>query len=895
MQVLERFAEFGWQPFVAPAETFEFFAVSGVFKRASVDVTRRGSEVVDDGSTPPHIAQRNALFDVCVKSGLAHIVVAYVRAEEHEAAAFGGARNYVLKEPIAVQQWVRRRVSDIESSVNELVAEQNFHGGHSHEEAVGQSLEEDVRVLDGMRMITMALIERLKDGTREFSRYSMVANGDVVADNISALEDTELLRLTTAGIHRLLELLTQIQSSVSIVHCLLWLKEHTGVTVDQEAFAAFYEQARSHRVSYREQFEEVYTADLSSVAGRRDLPMVLIEHVMQSAGIQATQFGGSSCPPTRLGQLIQLLKIPSIQEDVVAFYGAEVDREPIEGYFRVQVAIVLYFCLDRAYLGSFSAQVHHGMTFAHKMRRLADSLSAELCVRDDMKLTLLALWLIENAVAVKTASSEHVAALYEYAIGLLQQSSAMHLHQKYDLETDLIFHILETLVHRGECVFAWKVWNTFGLELDQSVPPAAAELAVVISLELDMWERALSLVRSQSRQDLLPLVFQWLTKSHRLKELVQGVTFLPQEEARFHAFMMDHTDVKDEDDAVLHYECIKRVDLLVMYYILRHKFKEAWDVHHEHLALIRSATAGNTHVATTVLNQPSFQIRMALLSNMCPEPAPREYKHKSARLALSAGSTNLGGRRSIRRGGGAEDHPMRAATEKDEDGNLSDESMEAVPDFSSRVDQASNSQSFGATGSFGYSPGVLSGKASQSRVSSEKAPSGDSTQQAFGVDSDVTPSPAVGKTNGVADGSIPSSSESEFSVLTRPKTMSSTEPRRLIFSAPSSPATFNDNRPFSASSSSVPSIEQPVAPFGGTLCSFLKGSCSLLVLTALLCCIDRRPLGALPIRSRLNHNFSPGPFAPPSPGVSNDGTCLLLLWHDRTSAVLADARGHIVV
>lgn len=818
-QVLERFADSGWQPFVAPAETYEFFAVAGVFKRASVDVPMLPHHLADaagdsggGGGVPHHIAQRNALMDVCVKSGLAHLIVAYVRAEEASATAFGGARNYVLKEPIAVQQWVRRRVASIERGMNEMVAEQQFHVSHSQEEANAQTLAEDVRQLNGMRMIAMALVERLKDGSREFSRAAMVANGDVAMDNADALEDTELARLTSAGIQNLLELLTQIQSLIAVAHCLIWLEEETSsLSVDPKLYTAFYEQARAQRVSFRGQFEDVYGSNLSSVSSHQESPVLLIELVMQSAGLHPRHFGGGSCPPTRVGQLVQLLRTPTIQEDVVAFYSSEMDREPIEGYFRVQVAVVLYFCLDRAYLGKLEQQTHTGLQLAHQMRGLADSLAAELCVRDDMKLTLLALWLIENAVAIKTPSSDHVAAIYEYAIGLLQQSSAMHLHQKYDLETDLILHILETLAHRGECVFAWKVWNTFGLEFDQSLPAAAVEMAVVISLELDLWERALALIRSQTRPDLLPLVFQWLTKTHRLKELVQGVTFLPEEEAGFHAFMMDHSDIQDEDRAVLHYDAIKRVDLLIMYYILRHKYKEAWGVHHEHLALIRSATAGDTQVAASVLNEASFQIRSALLSNMCAEPTPRQYKHRGGVGGSSSGPAHV---HSSRQDGDQSMHLIGDG--RDEHFSSFDRTMAATPASITRVDHAGSTSHSGkvgeSVGSFEYCPGVFSGRVPQSTNKLRGSAVSDADSNGVATAEGVQPPASA---NGNAE-SVDSSADSEFAALTRPKTSLSTEPRRLNFSPAASPTAFSgDSRPSSAPPSGAPTPQQLVAPFGG--------------------------------------------------------------------------------
>ncbi|RLN97239.1 hypothetical protein BBJ28_00010390 [Nothophytophthora sp. Chile5] len=621
--VFERFAEFGWQPFVEPAETYEFFSVSGIFRRANVDASLH---VVQPGAQ--HLVQRSALFDVCLKSGLAHLVVAYIRAEEPRAfqpeGAFAGVKNYVLKEPIAVQQWARRRLEAIEHGVNEMVTEHQYSGHDSPRDATAEALEEEIRQLNGLRMVLIALTERLQDGSRQASHRS--GGMDVGSD---ALDETELMRLTTAGIANLLQLLVRTQSVSCACNCMLWLNEHQ-VVVDNAVYDAFYSKARSLRTTYREQFEEVYGSNLSSVSGLAE-PMLLIEHVMKSASVSLENLGGN-CPPTQLGQLLQLLQTPSIQDDVVQFYGDEIDREPLEGYFRVQVALLLYFCLDRAYLSELKQHAHSGVRIAHKMRALADSLAAQLNVRDDMKLTLLALWLVENAVVVKTSGDDQVAAIYENAISLLQQSSAMHLHQKYDLEADLILHLLETLVHRGESLVAWKVWNTFGVELEQS-PPAATELVIVISLELDLWERALSLLRSQNRPDLLDLVFNWLMKSHRLKELVQGVTLLPREEKLFHTYMMESNVMTDSD--ILRDDNIKRVDLLVMYYILRNKYEEAWDVHHEHLALIRATTSGDTQVAMVVLNYPSLRIRASLLANMCAEPPPKEYTHRGRSADVS--------------------------------------------------------------------------------------------------------------------------------------------------------------------------------------------------------------------------------------------------------------------
>ncbi|GMF29370.1 unnamed protein product [Phytophthora lilii] len=765
------------------------------------------------------LVQRSALFDVCLKSGLAHLVVAYIRAEEAQAlqpeGAFAGVKNYVLKEPIAVQQWARRRLEAIEQDVNEMVSEQQYSGRESPRAARTEAVEEELRQLNGLRMVLIALTERLKEGSRQ-AAYS---SGGVDADG-NVLDETELKRLTTAGIQNLLQLLARAQSVAYACNCMMWLNEN-GVAGDAEEYKSFYGQARSLRVTYREQFEEIFGSKLSSVSGLKD-PMLLIEHVMKSAGIAPENLGGS-CPPTQLGQLLELLRTPTIQEDVIQFYGDEVDREPIEGYFRVQVALLLYFCLDRAYLSMKKQRTHSGAQIAKKMRSLADSLAAQLNVRDDMKLTLLALWLVENAVVVETSGDDQASAIYESAISLLQQSSAMHLHQKYDLEADLILHLLETLVHRGESLVAWKVWNTFGVELAQS-PPAATELVVVISLELDLWERALSLIRSQKRSDLLGLLFSWLMKSHRLKELVQGVTLLPAEEQLFHSYMLESNVFEDED--ILRDENIKRVDFLVMYYILRNKYEQAWDVHHEHLAMIRALSRGDTEIAVAALNQPSLRIRAALLSNMSAEPPAKSYPHRSRNS-------------NVRNGDQQRQQPTKPALLENEDmEDVSDHETSAssvsAPAVSSPMEthteqkdvtSASNAfvsaqaehlthfQDMAEAGEFDYSPGIFSSRHGSSVITrSIESPAPLATGQ-------KTPTPTKGKgkgkasTNDISIGSIDDSPESALHALTRPSPVVTTPAgsrgiARQALNFGSSPA-----KPSSAPTTPLQSLVSPLGDF----------------------------------------------------------------------------------
>ncbi|CAI5719210.1 unnamed protein product [Peronospora destructor] len=829
LPVFERFAELGWQPFVDPAETFEFFSVSGVFHRANVNTTLHTGQ-----SNAHNLVQRSALFDLCLKSGLAHLVVAYIRAEEPQSQpedAYTGVKNYVLKEPIAVQQW--------------------FSGRESPRTPKTEVVEEELRHLNGLRIILIALMERLKEGSRRAAyRYN---NADVEGNMV---DETELIRLTTAGIQNLLQLLSRTQSAACACNCMLWLNENE-VVANSEMYDAFYSKARSLRVTYREQFEEVYGSKLSLINGLKE-PMLLIEHVMKSAGIPLEDLEGS-CPPTQLRQLFGLLKASSIQENVVHYYGDEVDREPIEGYFRVQVALLLYFCLDRAYLSVWKQHTQSGARIANKMRSLADSLAAQLNVRDDMKLTLLALWLVENAVVVKTSGEDQVAAIYENAIGFLQQSSALHLHQKYDLEADLILRLLETLVHRGESLVAWKVWNTFGVKLEQS-PSAATELVVVVSLELELWERALSLIRRQKRPDLLGLLFNWLMKSHRLKELVQGVTLLPAEEKLFHVYMMESHVITDED--VLRDDNIKRVDFLVMYYILRNKYEQAWDVHHEHLAMIRAMSGGDTEIAMAALNQPSLRIRAALLSNMCPEPPSKSYLQRNRNV-----NTRIEGRQ--RR------HSTKPALlENEEMEDTSDPDILAPAPFApmesrsievcteekqvastrralvcAKTEQMAHLQEIVETGEFNYSPGIFSSRQGSSvPILSTEPPTPLTTDKMT-----ATPMRGRGKGKMSADGTsaepLDSSQNSPLHTLTKLNSVvtPSTGPRGIARQA----LNFGQSSAMHSSAPSTP-LQPLVSPFG-----------------------DRRPVGPASIRTKINPTIAYTSLPPPvskAAGSTNDFT-----------------------
>ncbi|CAH0484973.1 unnamed protein product [Peronospora farinosa] len=840
LPVFERFAELGWQPFVDPAETFEFFSVSGVFHRANVDIS------LHTGQSNAHIlVQRSALFDVCFQSGLAHLVVAYIRAEEphlQPEEAFTGVKNYVLKEPIAVQQWARQRLDFIEHKVDEMVNEQQCSGRETPKTEI---VDEELRHLNGLRMILIALTERLKEGS---CQAACCFNNADAEDNM--VDKTELVRLTTAGIQNLLQLLSRTQSAACACNCMLWLNENE-VTANNEMYDAFYSKARSLRVTYREQFEEIYGSKLSSVSDLKK-PMLLIEHVMKSAGIPLEDLEGC-CPPTQLRQLFRLLRASSIQESVAQFYGDEVDHEPIERYFRVQVALLLYFCLDRAYLSVWKQHTQSGAQIANKMRSLADSLAVQLSVRDDMKLTLLALWLVENAVVVKTSGEDQVAVIYENAIACLQQSSAMHLHQKYDLEADLIFRLLETLVHRGESLVAWKVWNTFGVKLEKS-PPAATELVVVISLELEFWERALSLIRRQKRPDLLDLLFNWLMKSHRLKELVHGVTLLPTEEKLFHAYMMESNVITDED--VLRDDNIKRVDFLVMYYILRNKNEQAWDVHHEHLAMIGAMCGGDTEIMRAVLNQPSLRIRAALLSNMCPKPPSKSNSQRSRNAKIRIEGRQ---RRDFTK-------PALFENEEMEDIFNSDTPVPAPAPMESSFMEL---QRMAKTGELNYSPGIFSSRQGFSvRTRSTEPPTPLVTDKMT-----LTPMKCKGKDKMSADDTyaepVGSSQNSPLHTLTKlnPIVTTSTGSGGMARQA----LNFGQSPAMHSSAPSTP-LQPLVSPFG-----------------------DRRPLGKAPIRTKINSTFaytSLAPSASKAAGSTSDFTLKPRKNNDSTTddISLAEAR-----
>uniref|UniRef100_A0AAV1V605 ELYS-like domain-containing protein n=1 Tax=Peronospora matthiolae TaxID=2874970 RepID=A0AAV1V605_9STRA len=878
LPVLERFAEFGWQLFVEPAETFEFFSVSGIFQRENVDVSLQAEH-----AGAQLLVQRSALFDVCLQSGLAHLIVAYIRAHEAPAdpqSVFVDAKTYVLKEPIAVQQWVRRRLEAVEHDVTLLIAhEQEDRVHEAPDTVVIEAMDGALRKLHGLRTVLIALLKRLKEGSHQAACYTtgVDAEGNV-------RKETELARLTTQGIQSMLHLLCRTHSMACACDCILWLHEN-NVAGECDMYNEFYSEARSLRVTYGEQFEEIYGNKLSCSSTLKE-PVLLIEHVMKSAGIPLDELGGS-CPPTRLRQLLEVLQASTVQEDVVQYYGDEVDSEPIEEYFRVRVALLLYFCLDRAYLSVWKHRIECGAQIAKKMRAFADSFAAQLSVRDDIKLTLLALWLVENAVVVKTSSDDEVAAIYENAVGLLQLSSATHLRQTYDQDIDLILYLLETLVHRGERLVAWKVWNTFNFDLTQS-PPAATDLMVVISLELDSWERALSLIRSQKRPDLLDVLFNWLMKSHRLKEIVQCVTFLPAEEELFHTYMMESNVTKDED--ILRDENIKRVDFLVMYYVLRNRHQQAWKVHHTHLAIIRAMSRGDTEIAMATLNQPSLRVRAALLSNMCAEPPSESSLHQNIDL-----SAQMEGRQHFTNSALFESDAMEDVSDPDTPALATSASVDSCSTevrydekrvasagafVSAPTDHSTHSKEMAEAGEVDYFPGMFSSrqptgtptrcvKASSPLVTDEKT----STRSKDKGREKTT-------FGDISVESIDSSTDVSLNLLTTPNPRA-TDPTGSQ-DVGDQATKFGSSLAKASSASSTP-LQSFMSPFG-----------------------DRRPLGTPPVRSKIHPTFAFTSLTPPAPNVagSTDDFSLKPHYIDGTNSnsfpgetqdhtmVTADARGN---
>lgn len=601
-----------------------------------------------------------------------------------------------------------------------------------------------MRELSGLRAIAIALVGRFKEGAQQLEADAIVGrsvNGPTGQRPEEALRQTELVWLTKDGIQNLLDVLFRIQSITLTHQCVQWFTERE-IYFDADQYHEFYYQARSARASLRQSFEGGYDVVMSSISNSDiAFPSLLIELVMQSANLSQQM----PLPPNNALDLFKLLQAPTVQDEMVRAYAEDVGTEPVEVLFRVPAALLLYFALDMAYvsLAESRKHSHHGWSGSDLVAEfidIADSFAAQMDVPDDMKATLLALWLIENAVNVRLTSNDEVGPIYHGAVTRILESSAIHLQRKAGLEADLILYMIETLVHRGESSVGWKIWTAFDMVLSE-LPAVATEYVVMVNLELTAWERALSLLRNQNRLDLFELVLKWLVKSNRMKELVHYTTLSKDEERIFDDFMMGGRVLSE---AVLHEGSIRKADLLVMYYVLRNDFDKAWAVHHEHLALIRESTSGNTNVALAVLHQQSFRIRTGLLENMKPEPVStahtQGYKFKRSFKPTQPMDTDL---LMIGSASGFPilQHPEPSASEDDEQMSddvpfLSSAPASEIPIIAPPT-QTMDSGASSATGQAApqmppsYSPGIYSSRSSQPRANSiTKSPLRESVKDA---------------------------------------------------------------------------------------------------------------------------------------------------------------------
>ncbi len=372
--------------------------------------------------------QRMALFDLCVRSGLTYLIVAYVKAEQptdSKDAIVG--RNYVLREPVAVQRWIHRRVNVLEKHVNSM-------SGKSI--ASFDSMDNELRELSGLRAIAMALLQRLTDASNELSAasHTLHLQSSNSLSHQELLQQTELTRLTSEGIDHLLEILYRIQSIHLVSDCMAWLQEHQ-LTFEKELYQEFYYQARTTRSSLRQTFEGAYHVALSSIS-HSDIsyPSLLIEMVLQSANVDHQL----PLPPTKLSDLFQLFHSSSIQEEIAHYYDPT--NEPVEMYFRIQVSLMLYFCLDMSYLHRTKNQNKWtGSELVSYLTNISESFAAQLNVPMDMQHSILAMWLIENAVTVTLIEEEEVASLYQSAVmHLIDAREVQQVSFKAESESEFI-------------------------------------------------------------------------------------------------------------------------------------------------------------------------------------------------------------------------------------------------------------------------------------------------------------------------------------------------------------------------------------------------------------------------------------------------------------------------
>nr|CCA24188.1 conserved hypothetical protein [Albugo laibachii Nc14]CCA26554.1 conserved hypothetical protein [Albugo laibachii Nc14] len=608
LPVLEHFGELGWQPFAEPAETYEFFMTSGLFKRARL-TEQESTKTLDN---IPVLVQRNTLFEICVCAGLGSLVAAYILAEENgfECSPFGrnlGHKIYVLKEPIAAKQWVRRCVEKLERNLEQIISEfdecclQRIECESLKIADDIETLQSDIRQSNGLRLILLALLDRFYSAT-----HSTLDGMD---------EETELAELTSAGTEELLKLLYRTQAISYKSQYVSWLLENNNYLLTENEYTMHYKNVLSHRAAFVRQFHERHGPAHSELLGELE-QQLMIETVMKNAGIQPYSVFAEGSPPLKVETLLQVLHRTEPVDQFMEQYIYEMRHEPVESYFDVSVAFLFYFGLDRTWICSFSRQQRLELDdFLCKFRQLGDSLASILGLREDMKLTLLAIWLIENS-SILYGDESLINGFYHYAVPLLAQASAMHLQSADDLEDSAMIHVVQTLLQRGVAPLAWKVWHFFGL--NDTNTDAKSESAILLALEMNQWEQALMLMRRGKRQDMLEVILSWMERNDDLKLFVQRMSLTKEEEKLFHRFMLQGFNSNSQN--VISERIPKRVDLVIMYHILRHQYEMAWMIHHGQIDCIRQFTQGESSEASLLLDCEAIRTRTALLKCSSPEP-----------------------------------------------------------------------------------------------------------------------------------------------------------------------------------------------------------------------------------------------------------------------------------
>lgn len=581
--------------------------VSGLFKRA-----RLAEQESTKNLDIPALVQRNALFDICLRAGLGSLIAAYIRAEENgsERSQFGrnlGHKNHVLKEPIAAKQWVRRCVESLERNVELITSDfdncclQRFECENGKFADGIETLECVIRQSNGLRCIVLALVDRFYSATHS------------TLDGID--QDTELAELTKAGTMELLELLYRSQAISYKSQYVSWLLENRNYLMTDGEYIMHYKNVLSHRAACARQFQERHGPTHAALLGELE-QQLMVETVLKNAGIQPFTVFADGSPPLKVGTLLQILHRTETLGQFMEDYIHEMRHESVESYFGVSIAFLFYFGLDRTWICSFSRQQKLELDdFLLNFRQLADSLASTLGLREDMKLTLFAIWLIENS-SVLHGDENLMSGVYHHAVPLLAQASAMHLQSADDLEDSAMIHVVQTLLQRGVAPLAWKLWHFFGL--NDANTDAKSESAILLALEMNQWEQALMLMRRGNRQDMLDVILSWMERNEGLKLFVQRMSLTKKEEQLFHRFMLQGINQKNND--VVAERFLKRVDLVIIYHTLRHQYETAWMIHHGQIKCIRQCTQGDSSEASLLLNCDAIRTRTALLKSCSPEP-----------------------------------------------------------------------------------------------------------------------------------------------------------------------------------------------------------------------------------------------------------------------------------